>query len=217
MVPAEPPALGRGWWVSAAAAAGVAAAAGAAVYFATRALRADHARTVRVRSARARFRELMRELSRCKGAVSHFDSEAPSDAQEVDTAVRALASSVGDDAAALDRATQLSNAYQLANEELTRLMQMVDGVEPAQVLVAAGLEPWSEFEAKPRKDAERGGFGAVLDMAKYAREVRRNLILGLTQRGAVLESRAKKLGAAIVTHTSQADKHPEPGSAAQAL
>ncbi|KAJ2751530.1 hypothetical protein IWQ56_006869, partial [Coemansia nantahalensis] len=155
----------------------MAAAAGAAVCYTARALKAGHARTVRVRSARARFRELVRELSECKRSASRFDSEVPPSAQEVGDAVRALASCDGGDAnaaeAALDRATRLSGVYKLANEELTRLMETVDGVEPAQVLVAAGLEPWAEFEAKAREDAVSGGLGVVLDMAGHVRVARK--------------------------------------------
>ncbi|KAJ1728606.1 hypothetical protein LPJ61_003947 [Coemansia biformis] len=176
-----------------------------AVYFVVRSIRADHARTVCLRSARAQFRELMRELSACKGSIDRFDSELLPDTQNVDDAVRALetfgvedgSGDAGAASAALGKAVELSEMSKFANEELTRLMEKVDGVEPAQVLVAAGLDPWAEHEEAARKDAVRSGLGPALEMAKDARAIRKGLIRKLTRRGDALDALAKKLGAAM--------------------
>ncbi|KAJ2785066.1 hypothetical protein H4R18_000774 [Coemansia javaensis] len=171
---------GHSGWITVGVAAAVVACAAIAVLGA-RSLRADHERALRLRSARKKYRELLRELSACKDVLGIVDAGLMPGAQQA----------------------------AMASEEVLRLMQRIDGVEPAQVLVAAGLDPWAEHEEQSRAAAARGGLAAALEMAGDVRAIRKSLIRKA-------ERRARRLDA-LATATIAADGHAGLTMAATAI
>ncbi|KAJ2723021.1 hypothetical protein GGI07_002915 [Coemansia sp. Benny D115] len=161
---------GDGWWMPpAAAVAGIAAAAGGTIYLAMQYLQADHQKTARLRAAKQKHRELIAELSDCKAALNYMDSESIPHAQKI--ADEAQSGPVDE-----LRLNAIKRELFGLGDQVTRLMEKIDGVAPALVLDAAQLDPWAEHEEELRLDAVKVGLGQVFEMTGELRTIRKGLI-----------------------------------------
>ncbi|KAJ2355965.1 hypothetical protein GGF43_002369 [Coemansia sp. RSA 2618] len=155
-------------WIPLAVVAGAVIAASAGLYLTTSYLRTNHEQVQRLRNAKRKYRELLAELSESKGILNYIDTNLLPQAQEL-----AKPPSEGEDVLGPEaRKRELIGI----GEQLLRLMEKIDGVAPALVVDAAGLEPWAEHDADLKQDAVRRGLGQVLDLAGDIRAIRKSLI-----------------------------------------
>ncbi|KAJ2364927.1 hypothetical protein H4S01_003524 [Coemansia sp. RSA 2610] len=158
----------RAAW-AAVAAVGVALAASAGVYFTSAYLRANHEKVQRLRNAKRKYRELLADLAECKGVLNYFDKELAPRAQ-------ALASASDDTADGKPDLETRKRELLAIGEQVLRLMEKIDGIAPALVVEAAGLEPWSEHDRELTQKAVRAGLEQVFDLAGDVRAIRKSLI-----------------------------------------
>ncbi|KAJ2804416.1 hypothetical protein H4R20_002518 [Coemansia guatemalensis] len=170
-------------WVQLTVAAGALAAAATAIWLTSQYLRADHERTQLARSAKKKYRELLSDLSECKGVLNYIDSVSMPRAQSI-------VSDYGADAGKPE-----ASRRELAGigEEVLRLMEKIDGVAPALVIDAAGLEPWTEQDKKLKEDAVREGLGQALELAGDIRAIRKGLIRRAERRARKIDSLKREL------------------------
>ncbi|KAJ1818236.1 hypothetical protein LPJ60_004422 [Coemansia sp. RSA 2675] len=186
-------------WTAVAAALGIAIVAGASVAVATRCLRSSHNRTLRLREAKKRYRQLVSELSECKGTLNFMDTETIPQAQRL----------VGDLQAGDLTLEAIPRQLMLVGEQLLQLMERIDGVAPALVLDAAQVEPWAEQEEKLKAKYEKEGMGAVFELAGDLRAVRKGMTRKVERRAQAMDklmNSVKRLlteAAAVAAESSQ--------------
>ncbi|KAJ2108379.1 hypothetical protein GGI16_001162 [Coemansia sp. S142-1] len=129
-------------------------------------MRSSHNRSLRLREAKKRYRQLVSELSECKGILNFMDSETMPQAQRL-----ADEAQDGD----LARVEVIHRQLMLMGEQLLQLMERIDGVAPALVLDAAQVEPWAEHEEKLKAKYEKDGLGAVFELAGDLRAIRKGM------------------------------------------
>ncbi|KAJ2832365.1 hypothetical protein J3B01_004890 [Coemansia erecta] len=168
---------GRISWVSIAA-VGAVIAAGAGLYLTTY-LQSNHDRVQRLRKAKQKYRHLLSELSECKGILNYIDTELFPRAHEL-----AKPSSETDARDVEAKRRELLGI----GEQILRLMEKIDGVAPALVIDAAGMEPWTEHDVDLKQDAERKGLGQVLDLAGDIRAIRKSLIQKAERRAKTIDT-----------------------------
>ncbi|KAJ2026092.1 hypothetical protein IWW57_003153 [Coemansia sp. S610] len=186
-------------WTAVAAALGIAIVAGASVAVATRCLRSSHNRTLRLREAKKRYRQLVSELSECKGILNFMDTETIPQAQRL----------VGDLQAGDLTLEAIPRQLMLVGEQLLQLMERIDGVAPALVLDAAQVEPWAEQEEKLKAKYEKEGMGAVFELAGDLRAIRKGMTRKVERRAQAMDklmNSVKRLlteAAAVAAESSQ--------------
>ncbi|KAJ2701907.1 hypothetical protein H4218_001151 [Coemansia sp. IMI 209128] len=186
-------------WTAVAAALGIAIVAGASVAVATRCLRSSHNRTLRLREAKKRYRQLVSELSECKGILNFMDTETIPQAQRL----------VGDLQAGDLTLEAMPRQLMLVGEQLLQLMERIDGVAPALVLDAAQVEPWAEQEEKLKAKYEKEGMGAVFELAGDLRAIRKGMTRKVERRAQAMDklmNSVKRLlteAAAVAAESSQ--------------
>ncbi|KAJ1948768.1 hypothetical protein FBU59_001442 [Linderina macrospora] len=197
----------RSVWVAAAAVAALVGVGGAVMV--TRFLKADHARTVRKRAAQQKHRELMGDLNEARGVLGYIDlQELPKAQRLADEAEQVMQqlSQVGNEAkaeaeietAVLEARLQaIRREIAGVGEQLLRLMERIDGVAPALVVEAAGLEPWAEHEPELKAMAEAAGLAAVFVLADDLRSIRKGLIRKAERRARKVDQ-LKKIAAVAV-------------------
>ncbi|KAJ2859217.1 hypothetical protein GGH94_006219 [Coemansia aciculifera] len=153
-------------WTTVATALGIVIVAGASIAVATQCLRSNHNRSLRLREAKKRYRQLVSELSECKGILNFMDSETMPQAQRL-----ADEAQDGD----LARVGVIHRQLMLMGEQLLQLMERIDGVAPALVLDAAQVEPWAEHDEKLKAKYEKDGLGAVFELAGDLRAIRKGM------------------------------------------
>ncbi|KAJ2615559.1 hypothetical protein H4S08_001185 [Coemansia sp. RSA 1365] len=180
--------LSRIQWLQLTAAAGAVVAAAAAIWLTSQYLRADHQRTQLTRSAKKKYRELLSDLSECKGILNYIDNVSMSRAQSI-------VSDYDEDASKPE-----ASRRELAGigEEVLRLMEKIDGVAPALVINAAGLEPWTEQDKELKELAIRQGLGQVFDLAGDIRAIRKGLIRRVERRAKKIDSLKRELERVII-------------------
>ncbi|KAJ2689324.1 hypothetical protein IWW39_001562 [Coemansia spiralis] len=187
-------------WTAVAAALGIAIVAGASVAVATRCLRSSHNRTLRLREAKKRYRQLVSELSECKGILNFMDTETIPQAQRLVCDLQA-----GD----LTQVEAIPRQLMLVGERLLQLMERIDGVAPALVLDAAQVEPWAEQEEKLKAKYEKEGMGAVFELAGDLRAIRKGMTRKVERRAQAMDklmNSVKRLlteAAAVAAESSQ--------------
>ncbi|KAJ1964035.1 hypothetical protein GGI12_001674 [Dipsacomyces acuminosporus] len=172
-------------WVFVLGALGV-AAVGSAVYFAGRHLKADHERTLRIRHAKRRHKELVAELSECKGILNYMDQQVLPQAQTLADEAQRLKEE--DSAANAQRVDAIKRELLGIGEQLLRLMERIDGVAPAHVLDAARLDPWAEHEDDLKNNAYKQGLKPVFDLTSDIRAIRKGLIRKAERRAQKVDS-----------------------------
>lgn len=125
---------------------------GVAFYIANRYIRQDHERVIRVRFAKYKHKELLAQLSECRGILQYMDKEV------LHTPPPTYKETVG------------------VGEQLLRLMEKIDGVTPALVIEAAGMVPWAEHEDELKQKYLKEGMESVFEMAEELRLARKSLI-----------------------------------------
>ncbi|KAI8322857.1 hypothetical protein GQ54DRAFT_251035, partial [Martensiomyces pterosporus] len=156
-------------WLSVLAVLGV-AAVGGTLFWTSRYLKADHERTMRLRDAKKKYKELVAELSECKGILNYMDTQMLPQAQQLADEANAVQEKTRQRLDAINR--QLLGI----GEQLLRLMERIDGVAPAHVLDAAGMEPWAEHDEDLRRQAAERGLGPVFDLTGDLRAIRKGLV-----------------------------------------
>ncbi|KAJ2158827.1 hypothetical protein GGF46_003480 [Coemansia sp. RSA 552] len=172
--------MDRVGWVSVASAVGAVVAVGSAAYWTTSYLRSNHEQTQRLRSARKKYRELLSDLHECKGLLGYIDAESMPRAKALAKEIASLQKQQqpidgGNDAIDDPKLEQRRRELLGIGEHILRLMERIDGVAPAQIVDAAGLEPWTEHDEALKAAAVRKGLGPVLDLAGDVRAIRRSL------------------------------------------
>ncbi|KAJ2362341.1 hypothetical protein IW150_007030 [Coemansia sp. RSA 2607] len=178
---------GNGWMQPAAVMLGIATITGGSLYLAMQYLKADQQKTERIRAAKLKYKTLLAELSDCKGMLNYMDTESIAHAQKL-----------------VDEAHETKDKQRLAaiqrelfglSDQLTRLMEKIDGVAPALVLDAAKLDPWAEHEEELRADAVKAGLGQVFDMTGDLRAIRRGLIKKAERKAQTIDGLRKSVAA----------------------
>ncbi|KAJ1663975.1 hypothetical protein EV178_004515 [Coemansia sp. RSA 1646] len=191
-----------GRWAAIMAAFVVAAAAGTTLYLSTRYLKADHEKTVCIRNAKLRYRELLAELSECKGIIDYMDKESIPRARELAEKAHRLIEQYkendGDDESDSLKETKqklepIERELVGISEQILRLMERIDGVAPAHILDAAKLEPWTELDPKLKNDAIGKGLGTVLDLSEDVRVIRKSLIQKAERRAKSVDALKSKI------------------------
>ncbi|KAJ1769948.1 hypothetical protein IW138_004656 [Coemansia sp. RSA 986] len=115
-----------------------------------------------IRNAKLRYRELLAELSECKGIIDYMDKESIPRARELAEKAHRLIEQYkendGDDESDSLKETKqklepIERELVGISEQILRLMERIDGVAPAHILDAAKLEPWTELDPKLKNDA----------------------------------------------------------------
>ncbi|KAI9505970.1 hypothetical protein GGI25_001417 [Coemansia spiralis] len=168
-------------WMPIAAAVAISVATGATLYMTIRYLKADHIRIQRIRQAKQKHRELIAELLECKGILDYMNKESIPRAEALtDKAHEIVEQNKNTEGGDLNETKQklVPIEHELAGigEQLLQLMERIDGVTPAHVLNAAGLEPWTELDITLKKDAIKQGLNPVLELAGDIRAIRKGLI-----------------------------------------
>ncbi|KAJ2743931.1 hypothetical protein GGI20_003369 [Coemansia sp. BCRC 34301] len=158
----------RTGWIAVATALGVALVAGASIAVATQCLRSSHRRSLRLREAKRRYRQLVAELSECKGTLNFIDAEVMVEAQRLADRARDL----GTDLAGIEA---IHRELMFIGEQLLQLMEKIDGVSPALVLDAAQIEPWAEHDEKLKANYVREGLGVAFELAGDLRAIRKGM------------------------------------------
>ncbi|KAJ2486264.1 hypothetical protein EV174_001232 [Coemansia sp. RSA 2320] len=144
---------------------------------------------MRLRMAKAKYRQLVAELSECKGILNYIDSEEMVQAQAVATEAQEIMARADGELAdeELARVESIHCQLMLTGEELVRLMEKIDGVAPALVLDAAQLEPWAEHDAELKSKYERRGLGAAFELAGDVRAIRKGMIRKAERRAQIID------------------------------
>ncbi|KAJ1822377.1 hypothetical protein LPJ56_000824 [Coemansia sp. RSA 2599] len=159
---------GNHWVSPAAVVLGIAAITGGSLYLTMRYLKADQQRTERIRAARQKYKVLINELNECKGLLAFMDSETIPRAEKLVEEAKTTKDK--------QRLSAIERELFGFSDQLTRLMEKIDGVAPALVLEASQLDPWAEHEEELRLDAIKVGLGQVFEMTGDVRAIRRGLI-----------------------------------------
>ncbi|KAJ1645591.1 hypothetical protein J3B02_003791 [Coemansia erecta] len=159
---------GNSWISPAAVVIGIAAITGGSLYLTMRYLKVDQQRTERIRAARLKYKALISDLNECKGLLNFIDSESMPQAEKLVEEAKATEDK--------QRLSAIERELFGISDQLTRLMEKIDGVAPALVLEASQLDPWAEHEEELRLDAIKTGLGQVFDMTGDVRAIRRGLI-----------------------------------------
>ncbi|KAJ2588849.1 hypothetical protein H4R99_007659 [Coemansia sp. RSA 1722] len=162
---------------------GIAAITGGSLYLTMRYLKADQQRTERVRAARQKYKDLLGELNECKGLLSFIDSESLPHAEKLVEEAKTTADG--------QRLSAIGRELFGISDQLTRLMEKIDGVAPALVLEASQLDPWAEHEEELKLDAVRTGLGQVFEMTGDIRAIRRGLIRKAERKAQVIDGLRK--------------------------
>ncbi|ORX69309.1 hypothetical protein DL89DRAFT_174612 [Linderina pennispora] len=151
-----------------------------------------------------KYRALLGDLAECKGILGYIDSQEIPKAQQLATEAEQIMSQIVQEGANEAEQAALQTRLQAirmdimgVGEQLLRLMEKVDGVAPALVLEAAGLEPWAEHEKELKDKALSDGLGAVFDLASDLRAIRKGLIHKAERRARKVDS-LKKITAVAV-------------------
>ncbi|KAJ2562470.1 hypothetical protein GGH95_004663 [Coemansia sp. RSA 1836] len=164
-------------WTAVATALGIAIVAGASIAVTAQCLRSSHQRSLRLREAKKRYRQLVAELSECKGILNYMDTEAMPEAQRLADEAHELSTKADGvlAGAALARVEAIHRELMLTGERLLQLMEKIDGVAPALVLDAAQVEPWAEHDEKLKTKYMREGLGAAFELAGDLRAIRKGM------------------------------------------